>query len=277
MKKILLPIIIILINHFSFAQGTDFYSVGNRRMFGDYLFCQKDYLRAAEEYNAILNSNDNDTLRFKVGLSYIKIGSYDSASVNLLKVPNNSYFFNNSRLEYYKAQFLLNNYDLIESGANVSIPILKLKEFTYLYRNQTLPADREKFLIPFDGEERNVVSDFYDRKLNPSYKNELTAALLSTFIPGAGKIYTKEYGDGIIAFLVTGILSYISYTDFKAEHNFRGWLFAGLSAFFYGGNIYGSIASAQIYNASVNFSLSSDMKVFLENKNYFVPDYEFCK
>jgi TM2 domain-containing membrane protein YozV len=137
--------------------------------------------------------------------------------------------------------------------------------------------DKEKFLQPFEADERHIVSDFYDLKLNPPYKSELTAAILSTLIPGAGKIYTKDYSDGIIAFLVTGLMSYISYRDFKADHKFRGWLFAGLTAFFYGGNIYGSIASAQIYNAGINFKLNSDMKFFLEEKNYFVPDYEFCK
>ena len=66
-------------------------------------------------------------------------------------------------------------------------------------------------------------------------------------------------------------------SDFKADHKFRDWLFAGLTAFFYGGNIYGSATSAQIYNAHVNFQLNSDMKLFLEDKDYFVPDYEFCK
>ena len=72
-------------------------------------------------------------------------------------------------------------------------------------------------------------------------------------------------------------MGYIAYADFKADHKFRGWLFTGLTAFFYGGNIYGSAASAQIYNAQVTFRLSSDMKLFLEDTDYFVPDYEFCK
>ena len=106
---------------------------------------------------------------------------------------------------------------------------------------------------------------------------ELTAGILAALLPGAGKIYTNNYSDGIFAFLVTGIISYISYTDFKAHHQFRGWLFAGLTSFFYGGNIYGSVASVQIYNAGINFKLNSDMKIYLEENNYFVPDYEFCK
>ena len=152
----------------------------------------------------------------------------------------------------------------------------QLNTFAYLFDYKPLPT-KNILLSPFEGNNKMSVSDFYDRKSNPPYKSELTAVILSTIIPGAGKIYTKEYSDGIIAFLVTSLMGYISYTDFKADHKFRGWLFAGLTAFFYGGNIYGSAASAQIYNAQVNFRLDSDMKLFLEEKDYFVPDYEFCK
>ena len=277
MKNILLFLLILIIQSISFSQDTDLYSPANRRMFANYLYCQKDYLRAAEEYKYLFNSSDDDTLRYKVGLAYIKIAGYDSASANFLQIKNNSPYYNSSRLEYYKAQFLLNNYDVLEGGSTEFIPVQKLNEFTFLLGNKTLPADKEKFLNPFEGAERKIVSEFYDRKLNPGYKSELAAVIFSILVPGTGKIYTNNYGDGVISFLVTSILSYIAYTDFKADHIFRGWLFTGLAAFFRAGDIYGSIASTQIYNARINFSLNSDMKIFLENKNYFVPDDDFCK
>jgi TM2 domain-containing membrane protein YozV len=277
MKNIPLPFLFfIFLQNFSFPQDVDLYSAENRRQFADYLYCQKDYLRAVNEYEEILGSISSDTIRFKIGLAYLKMGKYDSASASFSQIGVNSYFFNNANIEFFKSQFLLSKFDTLDRSINNYLPVGQLNAFTYLFDYKPLPT-KNIFLSPFEGNNKAIVSDFYDRKLNPPYKSELTAVLLSTIIPGAGKIYTKEYSDGIIAFLVTGLMAYISYTNFKADHKFRGWLFAGLSAFFYGGNIYGSAASAQIYNAQVNFKLNSDMKLFLEEKDYFVPDYEFCK
>ena len=278
MKNILLLLFtLFLIANNSYTQETNLYSPANRKLFADYLYCQKDYLRAADEYKLILKLSYNDTLHFKTGLSYLKTGSFDSASVYFNNIKTGSLFYDYSRQEYYKTQFLLNHFDIVESGTYLSNPVNKLNKFSYLLGYKSPPEEKDKFLIPFDKDERGTLSDFYDRKLDPPYKNELTAGVLAAIIPGAGKIYTKNYSDGIFAFLVTGLMSYISYTDFKADHQFRGWLFAGLAAFFYGGNIYGSVASVQIYNAGINFKLNSDMKFYLEDKNYFVPDYEFCK
>jgi TM2 domain-containing membrane protein YozV len=277
MKSILLPFLFLLfLQNFSFPQDVNLYSLENRRQFAEFLYCQKDYLRAVNEYEEILGSISSDTIRFKIGLAYLKMGKYDSASASFSQIGVNSYFFNNAKIEFFKSQFLLSKFDTLDRSTDYYLPVKQLNAFGYLFDYKPLPT-KDKFLSPFEGNNKAVVSDFYDRKLNPPYKSELTAVLLSTIIPGAGKIYTKEYSDGIIAFLVTGLMGYISYTDFKADHKFRGWLFAGLTAFFYGGNIYGSAASAQIYNAQVNFRLDSDMKLFLEEKDYFVPDYEFCK
>ena len=277
MKKIhLLFLFLIFLQNLLFPQDADIYSTGNRRLFADYLYCQKDYLRAVNEYQDITSLAANDTIRFKTGLAYLKMGKYDSASVHFSKVGDNSHFINEAKTEFYKSQFLLGNYDALYRSTDNYLPLKQLNTFAYLFDQKDLPSENI-LLSPFEGNNKNMVSDFYERKLNPPYKSELTAVILSTIIPGAGKIYTKEYSDGIIAFLVTGLMGYISYTDFKADHKFRGWLFAGLTGFFYGGNIYGSAASAQIYNAQVNFKLNSDLKLFLEDKDYFVPDYEFCK
>jgi TM2 domain-containing membrane protein YozV len=277
MKKIyLLFLSFIFFQNLAFPQDLNIYSDGNRRLFADYLYCQKDYLRAVDEYQIITGSAANDTLRFKIGLAYLKMGKYDSASVNFSRIGDDSKFIHDAKTEFYKSQFLLGVYETLYSSKDNYLPLKQLNTFAYLFDQKDLPT-KSILLSPFEGNDKSMVSDFYERKLYPAYKSELTAVILSTIIPGAGKIYTKEYSDGIIAFLVTGLMGYIAYTDFKANHKFREWLFTGLTGFFYGGNIYGSAASAQIYNAQVNFKLNSDLKLFLEDKDYFVPDYEFCK
>ena len=77
--------------------------------------------------------------------------------------------------------------------------------------------------------------------------------------------------------LATGLLAFLAYDNFRADHEARAWIFTGLGAFFYAGNIYGSIASAQIFNAKIDFDFNEGLRLFLEKENYFLPQYDFCK
>jgi hypothetical protein len=78
--------------------------------------------------------------------------------------------------------------------------------------------------------------------------------------------------DGLTSFLVTGALTFLAVDNFKHKHNFRGWLFTGLGAFFYAGNIYGSAAAAQIFNAGIQLNFDRDVKLYFEKRNYFLPE-----
>jgi hypothetical protein len=50
-----------------------------------------------------------------------------------------------------------------------------------------------------------------------------------------------------------------------------------LGAFFYAGNVYGSVAAAQIYNAKIAFEFEDGLNLYLEQNNYFMPEYNFCE
>jgi len=45
---------------------------------------------------------------------------------------------------------------------------------------------------------------------------------------------------------------------------------------FYGGNIYGSVAAAQVHNAKITFEFNDGLNVFLQKNNYYTPTYDFC-
>jgi TM2 domain-containing membrane protein YozV len=136
---------------------------------------------------------------------------------------------------------------------------------------------KEKFISPFDEDEQNSVSAFYDYKVEPPYKDPTLAGILSAIFPGSGKMYVGEWGDGITALLATSLLAFLAYDNFRADHTARAWIFTGLGAFFYAGNIYGSAASAQIFNARIEFEFNDGLRLFLEQKKYFLPQYDFCK
>lgn len=282
MNKILLVLFFLMLNNY--AQINELHSYQNIKLFADHLFCEGDYLRAIEEYEKLLQPFSSDTTDFKIALSYSFIDNdlnsiykfntlkksselYDEALYEKLKI----YFKQNVQSEFFSvSQEILSSKSHYADNSNKLINIFRLV-------NDKDVIESVEFFKPFNEAEKILIQPFYDFKVAPKYKSELLAGLFSAIIPGSGKIYTEDYGDGITAFLLTGLFTYLSYSNFNNDHQFRGWLFAAVGAGFYGGSIYGSIASAQIFNAKLRFDFSNGIKLFLEDKNYFSPVYDFCK
>lgn len=263
----------------TFAQTNPLKSDLNRILFADYLYCEQDYLRAAEEYESLSHTFVTDTILYKIGKSYSIIGNYSKAINSFNLIPDSSEMFFNSRLEQAKIFYLTNEKNLLLNlltSDNFSSPELK-KLLISFYLNMNQPDSISNDLIQLSDEDEFTLKNFFERRKNPPYKSEMLAGILSAIVPGAGKIYTEEYGDGITAFILTGLFSYLSYDNFKHNHNFRAYLFSGLAAGFYLGNIYGSVASAQIFNAKIDFNFLKELSDYLSNKNYFINEIEFCK
>ncbi|MCW8813379.1 MAG: hypothetical protein OQK65_07565 [Chlorobium sp.] len=286
MKDILTFFFLIPFAVYSQSTTFDFHAPQNIKKFADYLFCQGDYLRAVEEYESIKNISLNDTIDFKIILCYSEIGLYQMSNLSEVRLSN-SVFKNEAECLSLKNRFkesLNSFYQLSEiqfptfSGDDpVTLNYFnKLISASYLLGSNEV-ISKEEIINPFDDSEKKTVSSFYDMKTNPSYKSPTLAGVFSAVIPGSGKMYVGEWGDGITALLATGLLAFLAYDNFRANHKTRAWIFTGLGAFFYAGNIYGSIAAAQIFNARVNFEFKEGIKLFLEQENYFSPQYDFCK
>lgn len=260
------------------TDNQNFFSPDNRLKFGNYLYEEKDYLRAANEFREYLKVFSNDTVQFKFANSFYKIGRFTEAADNFKGLFFSSSLSKEARLMYYESIFFQNDSkrfrELTERANLESIQyrdaIERLKFTTYFFDNIPLPNENE-LLESFPDSVQSRLSQFYLQKKFPAKKSLTTAALLSTIIPGAGKIYTGEIGDGVTALITTALSAYLAYTNFKADHQFRGWLFTAMTAFFYGGNIYGSAASAQIYNARIRFNFDNEVKLYFEQRNYFLP------
>jgi hypothetical protein len=267
----------LLIVHISFPQNI-FHQTENRLLFADYLFCQKDYLRAAEEYHLVLQNYFNDSIRFKIALSYSGMEETEKA-LNLFSIlKTNSALMEESRLLYYKVLFQKDYKDFRRQyeKEKYHASLNSLRYFTFLFPGENLP-EQKFFTDQFELKDKVYVEDFYLQKKSLPLKDPESAAIFSALLPGLGKIYTKNYGDAVTSFLTVGILTYLTVANFNAGHQFRGYLFGGLSALFYGGNIYGSYASAQIFNARINLDFVNELNSFLKKRNHFLPDYKLCK
>lgn len=256
----------------------DLFSPNNRLKFANHLYAEKDYLRAIGEYKEFLKSADNDTVRFRFANSFLRIGRYDEAAQNFKILFVGSKLEEEAKLFYYQSLFFSKDFNAFQTNydSRINFPqkysftLDRLNSATYFLSKNNLPS--ESVLIkPFEDSLQTKLIYFYQMMKNPPKKNPVTAALLSAAIPGAGKVYTGELTDGLIAFGATLLSGFLAVNNFQHDHQFRGWLFTGLTAFFYGGSIYGSAASAQIYNARLQFNLNSEIKLFFEERNYFLP------
>lgn len=257
------------------ASVPDIYSPENRRRFADHLFCQRDYLRAVDEYQAYLSSRQSDTVLFRVALSYSGMGRYKEAVRVLEGFKPSSGLYRSSRLEamrllYIDSDFLglqrrFGSEGMLSSDAGAR----RLFNASLLKAESSLP-EKEEFLLPYSAGDREQMEGFYERKVDPSEKSALLASVMSAVIPGSGKVYAGRVSDGITAFVVNGLLAYGAYDNFRAGHRFRAWAFTAVGAWFYLGNIYGTAAAVRIYNEGLAVSLGLDVDSFLGSRNYFI-------
>lgn len=283
MNRLLCGVIFLLLSGVSnlFAQSglqEDLFSLPNRLKFANHLYAEKDYLRAIGEYKEVLKTADNDTVRFRFANSFLKIGRYDEAAQNFKTLFVGTKLENEAKLYFYQSLFFSKDFNAFHTNFDNSLyipqkysqAIDRLNSTTYFLGKNNLPTEAS-LVKPFEDSLQTKLIYFYQMMKNPPKKNPVTAALLSAAIPGAGKVYTGELTDGLIAFGATLLSGFLAVNNFQHNHQFRGWLFTGLTAFFYGGSIYGSASSAQIYNARLQFNLDSEINLFFEERNYFLP------
>ena len=279
-KKLFIVLLFVLVGFQNlFAQNNeDYFSYKNRLAFGNHLFCEKDYLRAIGEYNWLQSNSWNDSIQFKIGIAYFKMQKFNEAFLGFGKIPNSSPIFFNSEIEKIRNLYFLEDYNnlhmrivkLIENKNKLSQELKQL-DYSVMLLNDTGVIEESTFLKPFDSPDKIKIKNFYDSKINPQYKSKTTAVILSSIIPGLGKIYADETSDGITSFLLTGLFTYLSVNKFQNDHTASGIIYASIATSFYAGNIYGSASAVQNYNVGLKILINNEIKMFINDRNQFLP------
>jgi TM2 domain-containing membrane protein YozV len=214
-------------------------------------------------------------------MGYSNLGLSQQSNESFRMINKNSAFYPNAYLIYLKNDLMFYQKP-IKHQSIPNFDSTQRESFTKLYTISTLYSEnlivsKSDFISTFDTDQQNTVSDLYDYKFNPPYKNPVWAGIFSAIIPGSGKMYVGEWGDGISGLLLTSLFAFLAYDNFRNDHDTRAWIFTGIGAFFYAGNIYGSIAAAQIFNERINFEFENGLKLFLEKENYFLPEFDLCE
>ena len=283
--KTISVIFILFLNFYLLPQENFLHSQKNLRIFADHLLHNRDYLRAVEEYRKLENYKINDSILIRIAYSTVEMGHYEDADSAISLIPPMSPFYGlasflNLRNSYARLD-RTNDYfgerrklpEINTDFPNAS-PDLQLS-FSRLHFFWKLKASPHENLLRetgiFENEDRDTVSSFVNSALNPPLKSPLLAGILSSVVPGLGKIYVERPEEALIGFALTVASGYISYTSFKADHPVRGWIFGGLSSLFYLGNVYGTISATEQYNIRIKVGITDLIDSFVRDKNFFSP------
>jgi len=252
------------------AKSQEYFSPTNILKFADYLYQQREYLRAAVEYQRYLTTiAPNDSVLYALGLSYKRAKKLSAAEAAFRQIParfrgsllipkaylqtgflwvvreesGKISFFQQNRLQTIRPQSVRQALQTL-----FGVPLLLSNQFSQaqVYYKKLDHPD-------FSETERPFVKAFQKLAVSGAKikrKKPILAGALSAVIPGLGRFYVGRPGDGLYSLVFIGISGYSAYRGFSRNglRSGRGWVLGGLTTALYLGNVYGSYLSAKIVN-----------------------------
>ncbi len=245
------------------AKSQDLFSLDKSIQFADFLKRTKQYENAAREYERIVFLDPlNDSIKLSLIRVYFLNGDYSTA----MKKASQIYAFDFQQPRHFALEYsrllllndssvLLNN--LIQNNQNfLPEDINKMKLYSLMSNFKWQEAEKMISEIPGDYKEHSIL---IKQAMDHRNKSPFIATGLSAVLPGAGKIYTRDWKDGLFSFLVVGSMAFQSYRGFTkyGTEGSSGWIYGSIGAVFYGGNIYGSNKAAKRYNSKYKESVKA--------------------
>lgn len=273
-RRVTTLVLYFLVAHYSLSLcQINYYSSENIYRFAEYLFQNRDYLRAAGEYQRYVFSLDvpdySDSLLYKIGSCY-HLGSESEKSIRyyesiILNFPQ-SCFYDRAHYQiayiYFKKEkynesinYIGNNIHNVSSFEGL-LKINHLLGINYLYQRQwetaachfsSLFHNRNHI---FDDSLTAILYNYAVEGTRLHYKSKIAAGLMSSIVPGTGKMYGRSFNDGFYSLFLVSITAWQAYDGFSRNdaRSVKGWIYGTFCTVFYLGNIYGSIVNVTIYN-----------------------------
>jgi len=256
MKTKFIIVFVFFFYNISFSQNI--FDLNNSLKYAEYLFDNEEYNKAAEEYERIVFlAPDSTSFKEKLILTYYKSTNYNKAfeKINVF-FPNKNLFTPFIAEKYLQIIFINNEIseaeDFLNSTNVLENNIKQNFQLAYFILSEKYGAANLYVQNVFDNDEQfEQLKDILILAENQKYKKPITAVFLSTIIPGSGKVYTKDYYDGLVAFSAVGINFWQAFSAYQKSGIKSPYTigFGVLASGFYIGNIYGSFTSTKRYNA----------------------------
>jgi len=234
-----------------------------------YLFEGRNFDEVILLYDQMSPENkQNDSVNYVLGMTYYYRQELEKSAYHLSMVSESSAFYDNSVFfkslcyahlgEYPKSQAILENYSAATHNDSYDgLLTVKLAGLALLQRD----------FAAFDSHANNFGSGSFHYASSQNQlidirnslggfrsKSPFVAGALSAVLPGAGKVYAGQIGEGVAAFLTVGSLAAITAENW-VKNGFLNWktiTFGTIGTIFYIGNIYGSVASVKVYRNQFN-------------------------
>ena len=245
--------------------GQDLFDLENSKKFSKYLFETRQYNFASEELERVIYLEPNDTTSWLLLISSYRLANRHDYGIGRLKVfyPDLNTMpvdFTKEYLHllYFKKEFQKADSFLLRYDGFHLVDKHSYRSNFKMLQNRWQESKDELFAT------KNSDNAYYNKLViltlahdDLNYKSPVTAGIMSGIIPGSGKFYTKNWQDGIIAFLFVSVNAWQAYRGFNkyGKKSAYGWIFGTLSAGFYISNIFGSVKAAKKYNKKLNDEL----------------------
>jgi len=262
------------------------FSPENIKRFADYLYAQGDYLRAAGEYQRyLLLARSSEVVKaditYRIGICFRQAKNDERAILyfqEILDKYEESEKFEPASIQIAFSLFLLGkNQESLEfikqNMGNIRTEsshsrFEQLAALNHLFQKNWKDARSELQSLSNYGQKDPVtlqLSTFINEGQRLPHKSPFLAGLLSAVVPGSGKIYGHRSLDGIVSFLTVTATTWQAYRGFQEDgtKSVRGWIFGTMGAFFYLGNIYGSVVAVNLYNHQVEKSFFDNVGISL--------------
>ena len=255
-------LILLMLHSINVLSQSDLYDKPNTEKFALYLFKSGEYKLASGEYEKLsFFEPDNSFYKENLFRSYRLAGEYEKVYSRFNSIyldPNKAPYkvaidytcilFKQNKLS--EAEKFLNFYDNFNQDDKLLFNIgLQLANKNWEGARSVVKNTGEtsntnlKSLIILAEETKDI-----------KYKSPYLSAGLSVFVPGLGKAYSGYWKDGLFSLLFTGMAVWQTSRGFSKHgtSSAYGWIYGGIAAGFYLGNIYGSFKAASKHNETIN-------------------------
>ncbi|MTI37952.1 hypothetical protein [Fulvivirga lutimaris] len=250
--------------------------------FLDYLLTNRNYSDAIFLLKKIQPNNQlqSDSINFLLGKTHYldqqleqASNYFDKLNKTTLPLRSQAFFFNAfcaaNTEKLSKSLRLLNNIETTDS-LQLGLRNLEMAGISLLSRDlDAFDQYATNFMYGYyhySEQEKSFIGIRNDLKFRKK-KSPLLAGIMSTIVPGSGKIYAGKVGIGIGTMLTTTILGLQTWEGYKKDgaESARFIIFGSLFSMFYISNIWGSVFTVKFANKefdeAVNYKILVDMHI----------------
>jgi len=258
--KKFLPAVFLLfsINIYAQDQDQDIYDYSHTLRYAHYLFISQNFTQAADEFERLLFMDpENDSISYFLLKSYRLDHNFNKGITRAERIfPDVTKMPESPALEYAKLNMLQGNYAqtlfLLNHNSKIAPSTRSLHRLNVSMLQTDLKQAHE--VLRHDS---IMLSNVYTPYMNLIYqgnhlkhKSPGLAMAFSAVVPGSGKLYSRDYKDAVVSFIFVGMSAFQAYRGFdkRGADSAYTWIYTGLAAGFYIGNIYGAYKSAKDFN-----------------------------